>query len=155
MLVHRELSYLFLLHLTWWNISSFSEFLKNSLELSYSVNVIIYHELELILLWLNFFKLWIVLISPGRIKRVRALSQVRICKLSPLPAPQFCSHFHERRAQCWIEWKINFQIFVIFISWFLTDFISKLTKYLPTKKNVVQKCSNLQEKCRLLWKLFF
>ena len=35
----------------------------------------------------------------------------------PLPHPppplQNCSHFHERCAQCWIEWKINFLIIAI------------------------------------------
>ena len=31
------------------------------------------------------------------------------------PHPQFCSHFYDRCAQCWIEWKINFPIYPIFI----------------------------------------
>ena len=39
------------------------------------------------------------------------LSQVRICRLSFVYLP-FCSHFHDRCAMCWIEWKIKFPIFI-------------------------------------------
>ena len=33
------------------------------------------------------------------------------------PVPQFYFHWHERCAQCWIEWTINFPIFEIYIFW--------------------------------------
>ena len=43
-------------------------------------------------------------------------SQLRIC--SP-PLPQFSSHFYDRCAQCWIEWKINFPISIFFELWLI------------------------------------
>ena len=51
-------------------------------------------------------------------------SQLRICRQSPLPSPplhpsppppQNCSNFHERYANCWIKWKINFSDFFLVI----------------------------------------
>ena len=45
----------------------------------------------------------------------RDFSQLRICKPTPPPLPQFCSHFNERCRMCWIEWKFYFQIFPILI----------------------------------------
>ena len=48
----------------------FSGFLGNTLELSYSVYVIMYHEFEFVLCWWNFWKLRIAPMSPGRTKHV-------------------------------------------------------------------------------------
>ena len=63
---------------------------------------------------------------------------VRICRFPP---PQFCSHFHERSTQCWIEWKINVTMFIF---WVMADCIYNLPKIYRQKK-VFQKCYNLQE----------
>ena len=66
------------------------------------------------------------------------------------PPPQFCSLFHERCAQCWIEWKINFTIF-IFSGMTVYTIYQKFTE----QKNNCSKCSHLQERFGLLWKLLF
>ena len=54
---------------------------------------------------------------PGRLKMLykRRVGPVRSKDKKPYPPPppsQFSSHFHERCAKCWIEWKINFPIFI-------------------------------------------
>ena len=52
------------------------------------------------------------------------LFQVRICRSFDPPSPprpsHNCSYFHERCAQCWIAWKINFTIFIF---WVMVDCI--------------------------------
>ena len=45
-----------------------------------------------------------------------ALFQVKICRHPP-PPPQNCSHFHERCAQCWFEWKINSDFYFLSYGW--------------------------------------
>ena len=52
--------------------------------------------------------------------------------------PQFCSHFYERCAMCWIELKINFTIFPIFIFRVIVKFNWKLT-VLNTKMTITRK----------------
>ena len=63
-------------------------------------------------------------------------------------------HFYDRYAQCWMEWKINLAIFIF---WTMAECIYNLyTKKQPIKiKKVVRKCSTLQERCGMLWKLFY
>jgi len=58
-----------------------------------------------------------------------ALSQGRICRPPP---PQFWSHFHERCAMCWIEWKINFPILIFKVSW-------KFFEYQQSKMTITHK----------------
>ena len=68
-------------------------------------------------------------------------SQLRISRRTPLPSlPQKWPYLQERCAQCWIEWKVNFQIFIF---WVMADCIKK----------IVQKWPNLQERCAKIWNL--
>ena len=46
--------------------------------------------------------------------------QLRICR-----PPQKWPYLHERYAQCWIWWKINFKIFIY---WVMVDFVLKIHK---------------------------
>ena len=63
----------------------------------------------------------------------------------PPPPPQFCSHFYDTCAQCWIEWKINFPIFYFFSYGWLylqfTDNAPEFSSVLPTKQ-IIQKRSD-------------
>ena len=78
-----------------------------------------------------------------------ALFQLRICR--PLPL-QFWSHFHERYGMCWIEWKINFPIFIFRVIVKISYPKKIFTPWLffgggwspPPKK--YQKCYNIKKK---------
>ena len=69
--------------------------------------------------------------------------------------PSFCSHCYDRCAQCWIEWKINFPIF-IFRVMAVCKYNLQVTHrdfqvcHQP-KKKIVQKWSNLQKGCAMSW----
>ena len=72
------------------------------------------------------------------------------------PSPsQNCSYFHERCAQCWIEWKINFPLSNF---WITADCIYNIRlTHLDfqvchrAEKKVVQKWSNSQKRCAMSW----
>ena len=67
----------------------------------------------------------------------QALFQVWICRCTP--PPQFCSHFHERCAQCWIEWKYNYIIFAIFIYELWLIVFTIYQKFTDKKKKITGK----------------
>ena len=60
------------------------------------------------------------------------------------PSSQFWSHFNRRCAMCWIELKVNFPIFIF---WVIVEFVYVITIQISTKKKVLQKWSNLHERC--------
>ena len=86
--------------------------------------------------------------------KITDFSQLKICRPYPrlvlLPFLWWC-------AQCWIEWKINFTIFIFQV---IADFIYNLRVThrdfqvgflgFSTKKKVVQSQSNLQKRCAFL-----
>ena len=76
--------------------------------------------------------IWIVIILSDN----WALCQVRIYIYDPIHT-QFCSHFHERCAHCWVEWKINFLILAIYIFWVMADCIYNLPKNYRPKKEFI------------------
>ena len=73
---------------------------------------------------------------------------------TPSPLRINCSHFHETCGQCWIEWKINYHIFIFWVMWLYLQFRSdthEFSSVSPTKKKVIQKFSNLQKRCAMSW----
>ena len=77
-----------------------------------------------------------------------ALSQVRISRSLP---SQFCFHFYERCAQCWIELNINFPIFIF---WIIADCIYNLPKKFRPKKSC-SKVFKFTGKMRIALKMIF
>ena len=61
--------------------------------------------------------------------------KLRICSPPP-PPPQFFSHFNERCAMCWIEWKNNFQIFIFQV---MVIFVLKTAPIFITRKIKIWK----------------
>ena len=98
------------------------------------------------------FKFWLYWVFWG-------FSQLSICRPFPL---QFCPHYNGRCAMCWIEWKINFSIFIFL--WAIVVFVHNFQVFLPwnikffTKKilhkKILQKLSNLHERCAMSWNEF-
>ena len=74
---------------------------------------------------------------------IRALSQLSICR----PPPQFWSHFYERCAMCWIEWKIIYQILPIYTIALSQLTINKPLSFPPPS----QFWSHFYERCAMCW----